>query len=116
PRLPRLVSHPREDYPRTLAPPLGVELAHAPHERGAIGDGGSSGPFPVGPVGAGDRLAQLVVGDRRGILDRLAGRGIDNCVHAHRFTPPSGVEADDGARTRDPWLGKPMLYQLSYVR
>ena len=25
-------------------------------------------------------------------------------------------EADDGARTRDPWLGKPMLYQLSYVR
>ena len=26
------------------------------------------------------------------------------------------LEADDGARTRDPWLGKPMLYQLSYVR
>jgi hypothetical protein len=25
-------------------------------------------------------------------------------------------EADDGIRTRDPWLGKPMLYQLSYVR
>jgi hypothetical protein len=26
------------------------------------------------------------------------------------------LKADDGARTRDPWLGKPMLYQLSYVR
>jgi hypothetical protein len=25
-------------------------------------------------------------------------------------------EADDGARTRDPQLGKLMLYQLSYVR
>ena len=25
-------------------------------------------------------------------------------------------EADDGARTRDTWLGKPVLYQLSYVR
>ena len=25
-------------------------------------------------------------------------------------------EADDGTRTHDPWLGKPMLYQLSYVR
>ena len=24
--------------------------------------------------------------------------------------------ADDGIRTHDPWLGKPMLYQLSYVR
>src|SRR5439155_6963956 len=24
--------------------------------------------------------------------------------------------ADDGARTRDTWLGKPVLYQLSYVR
>jgi hypothetical protein len=26
------------------------------------------------------------------------------------------VRADDGARTRDPQLGKLMLYQLSYVR
>ena len=25
-------------------------------------------------------------------------------------------EADDGIRTRDTWLGKPVLYQLSYVR
>jgi hypothetical protein len=25
-------------------------------------------------------------------------------------------EADGGTRTRDPRLGKPMLYQLSYVR
>ena len=25
-------------------------------------------------------------------------------------------EADDGGRTRDTWLGKPVLYQLSYVR
>ena len=26
------------------------------------------------------------------------------------------IGADDGARTRDPQLGKLMLYQLSYVR
>ena len=26
------------------------------------------------------------------------------------------LEADDGSRTRDLWLGKPTLYQLSYVR
>jgi hypothetical protein len=25
-------------------------------------------------------------------------------------------EAGDGARTRDTWLGKPVLYQLSYSR
>ena len=25
-------------------------------------------------------------------------------------------EADDGTRTHDTWLGKPVLYQLSYVR
>src|SRR3954466_12930939 len=32
--------------------------------------------------------------------------------------PPKGVRsrADDGDRTRDPQLGKLMLYQLSYVR
>jgi len=27
-----------------------------------------------------------------------------------------GAQADDGVRTRDPQLGKLMLYQLSYVR
>jgi hypothetical protein len=27
-----------------------------------------------------------------------------------------GGRADDGIRTRDTWLGKPVLYQLSYVR
>jgi hypothetical protein len=26
------------------------------------------------------------------------------------------AEADDGTRTHDTWLGKPVLYQLSYVR
>jgi hypothetical protein len=29
---------------------------------------------------------------------------------------PTNDEADDGDRTRDPQLGKLMLYQLSYVR
>ena len=29
---------------------------------------------------------------------------------------PVAVRADDGDRTRDPQLGKLMLYQLSYVR
>lgn len=28
----------------------------------------------------------------------------------------AGAEADDGTRTHDTWLGKPVLYQLSYVR
>lgn len=26
------------------------------------------------------------------------------------------IGAGNGDRTRDPWLGKPMLYQLSYAR
>lgn len=30
--------------------------------------------------------------------------------------PPNSYGADNGIRTRDPRLGKPMLYQLSYVR
>jgi hypothetical protein len=30
--------------------------------------------------------------------------------------PATRCEADDGDRTRDPQLGKLMLYQLSYVR
>lgn len=37
-----------------------------------------------------------------------------------RFTAPTlagaGGEAGDGVRTRDLWLGKPTLYQLSYTR
>ena len=31
-------------------------------------------------------------------------------------TDAAGARADDGDRTRDPQLGKLMLYQLSYVR
>ena len=34
-------------------------------------------------VGAADRGAQLVVGNFVVLLDRLAGRGVDNCIHAH---------------------------------
>jgi hypothetical protein len=35
-----------------------------------------------------------------------------------QVSPSSGafLKADDGDRTRDPQLGKLMLYQLSYVR
>ena len=43
-------------------------------------------------------------------------------MHISATKPPvplgdvSKQEADDGIRTRDTWLGKPVLYQLSYVR
>src|SRR6266487_6237863 len=45
--------------------------------------------------------------------------------HWDQFRDPEGpryrgfsafLEADDGTRTHDTWLGKPVLYQLSYVR
>ena len=36
-------------------------------------------------------------------------------MHTRRLRPATG-EADDGGRTRDLRLGKPTLYQLSYVR
>src|SRR3954469_8994532 len=35
---------------------------------------------------------------------------------ATETSPKFGTEADDGLRTRDLRLGKPTLYQLSYVR
>src|SRR5712691_5832977 len=35
---------------------------------------------------------------------------------AERRFPSVLLKADDGIRTRDTWLGKPVLYQLSYVR
>jgi hypothetical protein len=37
-------------------------------------------------------------------------------LQAKRGCPRKGTEADDGLRTRDLRLGKPTLYQLSYVR
>ena len=33
-----------------------------------------------------------------------------------RTVPATNLRADDGTRTRDPHLGKVMLYQLSHVR
>jgi hypothetical protein len=35
---------------------------------------------------------------------------------SHKPTNAGFLRADDGVRTRDPQLGKLMLYQLSYVR
>jgi hypothetical protein len=42
----------------------------------------------------------------------------DLCAPGRKQNPATAglFEADDGARTRDPQLGKLMLYQLSYVR
>jgi hypothetical protein len=40
----------------------------------------------------------------------------DNALQAFSRVCSISPEADDGPRTRDLWLGKPTLYQLSYVR
>ena len=40
-----------------------------------------------------------------------AGRGRGSTAKPHTM-----LGADDGIRTHDTWLGKPVLYQLSYVR
>src|SRR5205085_8019567 len=55
------------------------------------------------------------VGPRRR-LDLLVRAAGDGCTRGRggRVTPTE--QADDGDRTRDPQLGKLMLYQLSYVR
>jgi hypothetical protein len=37
-------------------------------------------------------------------------------LQGKRGIPRHPTEADDGSRTRDLRLGKPTLYQLSYVR
>ena len=41
-------------------------------------------------------------------MDDIRTSGTDN--------GDNGIGADDGIRTRDPHLGKVMLYQLSHVR
>src|SRR5829696_2588763 len=75
------------------------------------------------------------------IHDALLGlpsalRGLLGALHLHVYRVPAAgfgsadeatprgaiprctafLRADDGPRTRDLWLGKPPLYQLSYVR
>ena len=50
-------------------------------------------------------------------VSRCAGRlepARTPSIEARR--PRAPPRADDGIRTRDTWLGKPVLYQLSYVR
>lgn len=45
---------------------------------------------------------------------------LEIAVHSRCAMPPiAGYKknrANDGIRTRDSWLGKPVLYQLSYIR
>src|SRR5580700_1086539 len=46
--------------------------------------------------------------------ERIPRSGSVNAFPAHRHQ--NSPRADDGIRTRDPHLGKVMLYQLSHVR
>jgi hypothetical protein len=66
---------------------LGVDLADAPDELRALLDGRRGAPLPDRFVGAADRVAQVVVGDRRVLLDGLAGCGVHHRVVAHEFLP-----------------------------
>jgi hypothetical protein len=63
-------------------------------------------------------LARLDARSERSCVDRASTPGAVSNANVAQSRCLYGVqrEADDGARTRDPWLGKPMLYQLSYVR
>ena len=94
-RLSYRLAHLGDDDLRELLPPFRVELADAPHERGAIGDRRSLRPLSVRLGPRGRSLPQRVVCDRRILPDRFAGRGVDNCVHARHFAPPSvGLRPD----------------------
>src|SRR5918999_1324085 len=78
------------------------------------------------------RAAALGLEDRlgSGAVERpviVGDLGRDECAVSRRFpgAPRANAaggggselaKADDGPRTRDLWLGKPTLYQLSYVR
>jgi DNA-binding NarL/FixJ family response regulator len=57
---------------------------------------------------------------RGGDGNRTRVQGFAGPCLSHSATPPQGhtgpSRADDGIRTRDPHLGKVMLYQLSHVR
>jgi hypothetical protein len=66
---------------------LGVDLADAADELRALLDGRRGAPLPDRLVGAADRVAQVVVGDRRVLLDGLAGCGVHHRVVAHEFLP-----------------------------
>jgi hypothetical protein len=65
PRLPYRLAHLGDDDLRKLLPPFRVQLADAPHERGAVSDSRSSRPLAVCLVGAGDRVrssSSVIVG------------------------------------------------------
>ena len=50
------------------------------------------------------------------MIDRTYGHLFTDAEEEVRGKLDASGEADDGGRTRDLRLGKPMLYQLSYVR
>ncbi len=50
-----------------------------------------------------------------GVCQAWRGKGRARSASLAWSTPP-GSQAGDGSRTRDLWLGKPTLYQLSYTR
>ena len=61
----------------------GVDLGHLADHRCAVSDGGGRRPLLVARVRATDGVLEITVGDRRVLLDRLAGRRVHNCVVSH---------------------------------
>jgi hypothetical protein len=63
-----------------------LKLSDAAHPRGTLSERrGGPRPRALRAIRTIDRVAQIVVGDRRILLERLTGRRIDNCVHAGHF-------------------------------
>ena len=50
------------------------------------------------------------------VVGRTGIEPVTSSVSGKRATAAPTARADDGIRTRDPHLGKVMLYQLSHIR
>ena len=78
----RLAHLANDDLGQRLAP-LRLEVRHLLDQRRTLGHRGLEAPVLVGVVSRRDRGLELLVGHVRVLLDRLAGRRVDDCVLAH---------------------------------
>src|SRR5262249_46893796 len=84
------LAHLADDDLAEVLTALGVQLADAPDERGALLDGRRRRPPAMRLIGAADRGIEVRVADRGVLLDALSRRRVDDGVLAHAFPPWQG--------------------------
>ncbi len=101
------LSHLSHDDLRQSLALLAVQLTHPPNQSRSLPHRGHAGPVAMSLVRPGDRVPELLIADRRILLDGLPRRRIDHRIHAHTRSSLSPLTAKPSPAPTTPLVSTP---------